>query len=376
MELTLAQQQDIGLPFVLDRLQPLSPLGRERKRALRPYARDELAPLQRELKNLGKAVALGEMPALDRFRQGLMQLRDIRTTVARLKERELDQVELFELKRYLMLLRGMAEDFETLQEIARWEGIALRDVPEALSILDPEGSGNPSFSLRDQWSCELATARREKREIEKQISHAAGGEREALLIRRTAVVLREETAEQKLCADLSKSLRPYGPAISHSLEALGHLDLLLAKAALAKELGGVQPILTDRELSLVNMVHPSMADSLQRQGVAFMPLSLALGPGAAVLTGANMGARACASRPWPSTCISSIAACFLSPGRLRSPSSISCAWFGGKGRTAGRAFPPSAESLWPRTPPPGPCRPASVWSSSMSSPGAPIRPRR
>ena len=291
MELTLAQQQDIGLPFVLDRLQPLSPLGRERKRALRPYARDELAPLQRELENLGKAVALGEMPALDRFRQGLMQLRDIRATVARLKERELDQVELFELKRYLMLLRGMAEDFETLQEIARWEGIALRDVPEALSILDPEGSGNPSFSLRDQWSCELAAARREKREIEKQISLAAGGEREALLIRRTAVVLREETAEQKLCADLSKSLRPYGPAISHSLEALGHLDLLLAKAALAKELGGVQPILTDRELSLVNMVHPSMADSLQRQGAAFMPLSLALGPGAAVLTGANMGGK-------------------------------------------------------------------------------------
>ena len=36
MELTLKQQQDIGLPFVLDRLLPLSPLGREQKRALRP----------------------------------------------------------------------------------------------------------------------------------------------------------------------------------------------------------------------------------------------------------------------------------------------------------------------------------------------------
>ncbi|MBR0421525.1 MAG: hypothetical protein IJI85_02990, partial [Clostridia bacterium] len=143
----------------------------------------------------------------------------------------------------------------------------------------------------DQWSSELAAARREKREIEKQISLAAGGEREALLIRRTAIVLKEGAAEQQLCGDLSKSLRPYGPAISDSLEALGHLDLLLAKAALAQELGGVQPILTEKDLSFVNMVHPAVADSLQRQGAAFTPLTLSLAPGAAVLTGANMGGK-------------------------------------------------------------------------------------
>ena len=291
MELTVKQQQDIGLDFVLDRLVPLSPLGREKKRSLGPYSRDALASLQIELKNLGKAVGLGDMPALDRFRQGLMQLRDIRATVARLKERELDQVELFELKRYLLLLRGLAADFKTLQAAARWEGLALLDVPEALAILDPEGSGNPSFSLRDQWSSELAAARREKRKIEKQISLAAGGEREALLVRRTAIVLKEGAAEQQLCGDLSKSLRPYGPAISDSLEALGHLDLLLAKAVLAQELGGVQPILTDKELSLVNMVHPAMADSLKCQGAVFTPLTLSLTPGAAVLTGANMGGK-------------------------------------------------------------------------------------
>ena len=40
MELTPKQQQDMGLDFVLDRLLPLSPLGRERKRALVPYARN------------------------------------------------------------------------------------------------------------------------------------------------------------------------------------------------------------------------------------------------------------------------------------------------------------------------------------------------
>ena len=40
MELNLQQQQDIGLDFVLDRLLPLSPLGREKKRALRPYAQE------------------------------------------------------------------------------------------------------------------------------------------------------------------------------------------------------------------------------------------------------------------------------------------------------------------------------------------------
>ncbi len=291
MELNLQQQQDIGLDFVLDRLLPLSPLGREKKRALRPYAREERTALQTELENLGKAVALEDEPALRRFRQGLMQLRDIRGTVSHLKERDLDQVELFELKRYLLLLRGLTADFDELQASAHWEGLVLRAMPEALAILDPENSGNPAFSLRDQWSEELAAVREEKRAMEKQIAQAAGEDREALLVQRTAIVLRESEAEQHLCAELSHKLTPYQDALAQSLDTLGRLDLLLAKAALVRELGGVQPTLTDKELSFVNMVHPAIGDSLRRQGAAFTPLSLYLGPGAAVLTGANMGGK-------------------------------------------------------------------------------------
>ncbi len=291
MELTVKQQQDIGLDFVLDRLLPLSPLGREMKRALRPYTRSERVALEQELENLGKAVALGDLPALRRFRQGLMQLRDIRTTVARLKERELDQVELFELKRYLLLLRELAADFDGLQAAARWEGLVLRDVPEALAILDPENSGNPAFSLRDRWSGELSAARAQKRALEQQIALSSGEAREALLAQRTSVVAREAAAEQQVCADLSQSLLPYRGALQDSLDVLGRMDLLLAKAALAQTLHGVQPVLTDRELSFRNMVHPAIADSLKRQGAAFTPLSLSLAPGAAVLTGANMGGK-------------------------------------------------------------------------------------
>ena len=108
MQLTPRQQQDMGLPFVLDRLLPLSPLGRELKRALRPYGRAEKEALLRELNNLDRALSLQGEPALDRFLQGLMQLRDIRGTLSRLGARPLDVVELFELKRYLLLLRSLA----------------------------------------------------------------------------------------------------------------------------------------------------------------------------------------------------------------------------------------------------------------------------
>ena len=291
MELTPRQQQDIGLDFVLDRLLPLSPLGREKKRALGPYARAERAALEQELENLDKAAALGERPALGRFRQGLMQLRDIRGTVAHLGRRDLDQVELFELKRYLLLLRDLAAAFDDLQAAARWEGICLRDVPQALLVLDPENSGNPAFSLLGQWSEELAAVREEKAAVEKQIAQTDREAREALLTKRTGIVAREAAAEQRLCARLSQRLTPYQNAIADSLAALARLDLLFAKAALVQELGGVRPVLTDKELFFGNMVHPAIADNLRRQGAVFTPLSLSLAPGTAVLTGANMGGK-------------------------------------------------------------------------------------
>ena len=291
MELTLQRQQDIGFDFVLDRLLPLSPLGREKKRALRPYGRAEQAALRLELKNLGRAAALGKEPALQSFRQGLMQLRDIRDTVNRLPQGDLDQVELFELKRYLLLLRGLAADFQALQQAVDFEGLALEDEPEALAILDPENSCNPAFSLRDTWSPELAAARAQKREIEKRIALALGEARETLLQERTAVVAREAEAEQKLCGELTCRLLPYQKRLADSLESLGRLDLLFAKAALVWALGGCMPTLTETELSFVNMIHPAVADSLRRQGAAFTPLSLSLAPGAAVLTGANMGGK-------------------------------------------------------------------------------------
>ena len=291
MELTLKQQQDMGLDFVLDRLLPLSPLGRERKRALAPYARKERAALVRELSDLSKAVALGDHPALGHFRQGLMQLRDIRGTVDRLGQRALDPVELFELKRYLLLLQSLAADFDALQAEARWEGLSLRHVPEALAILDPEGDGNPAFSLRSSWSEELAAVRAAKAEIERRIAQATGETREALLTERTGIVAREAAAEQVLCAQLSQKLLSYKIDLADSLDALGHLDLLLAKAALVRELGGVEPTLTEKELSFVNMVHPAIDQRLKDQGAAFTPLTISLAPGAAVLTGANMGGK-------------------------------------------------------------------------------------
>ena len=291
MELTPKQQQDMGLDFVLDRLLPLSPLGRERKRALVPYARNERAALVRELNNLNKAVALGEHPALDRFRQGLMQLRDIRATVNMLGQRDLDRVELFELKRYLLLLSGLVNAFDELQTAARWEGIALRDVPEALAVLDPERERNPAFSLRSSWSEELAEIREEKAAMEKRIALSTGEAREALLLERTVIVAREAAAEQALCAALSQKLLPCKQDLADSLNALGRLDLLLAKAALVTDLGGVLPTLTEKELSFVNVVHPALADRLKQQGTAFTPLTLSLGLGAAVLTGANMGGK-------------------------------------------------------------------------------------
>ena len=296
--LSFAQKESIGFQYVLDALRPNSPYGEERVRELKPYGRSDRAELLRQLSNVQRVLE-GEgscQKTLDRLLRVFMTVKNIRATVQKCRETALNEIELFEIKCYLLRCSEMLPLFRELQPVLQLEGVSLKDTDGALALLDPEGNRVASFYLTDGSSPLLRSLRKEKRALEEQIRRATGEERESLQAARTLVAAEEEREEGRIRKELSENLRPYISDMLHNMEMIAEIDLTVEKARLARRYGGVMPELTEDTLEMTDMVNPRVLDLLRDQKKTFTPVSIALGKGAAVITGANMGGKSVAMK--------------------------------------------------------------------------------
>jgi len=296
--LSFAQKESIGFQYVLDALRTNSPYGEERVRELKPFGRADRAELLRQLSNVQRVLE-GEggcQKTLDRLLRVFMTVKNIRATVQKCRETALNEIELFEVKCYLLRCSEMLPLFRELQPALQLEGISLKDTDGALALLDPEGNRVASFYIADGSSPLLRSLRKEKRALEEQIRRATGEERESLQAARTLVAAEEEHEEGRIRKELSENLRPYISDMLHNMEMIAEIDLTVEKARLARRYGGVMPELTEDTLDMTDMVNPRVLDLLRDQKKTFTPVSIALGKGAAVITGANMGGKSVAMK--------------------------------------------------------------------------------
>ncbi len=296
IQLSFAQKENIGFQYVLDALQPCSPYGQQRLRELMPYTRQELPELKRQLGNIqrildGQAACQKTMGQLLRI---FMTLRMIRSTAQKCQETALNEIELFEMKRFLLQTHEMLPLWQEIQGQLHFAGIDLLDTTSALDILDPQKHRVAAFHIADGASPALLALRRQKRELEEHL-HLVPGD-EALLTRRSLVAAQEEQEEMRIRGLLSDALRPHIPAILQNMQAIADLDLTAEKARLARRYGGVMPELTENRVCMEAMVNPRIADLLETQGKTFVPVSIALENGATVITGANMGGKSVAMK--------------------------------------------------------------------------------
>ena len=294
IQLTFAQKENIGFQYVLDALQPCSPYGQALVRALKPYTREELPELKRQLENVNRVLTGEEACRKDlaQLQRGLMTLRMIRTTAQKCLDASLNEIELFEIKRFLLKTQELLPLWQQIQSVLRLEGIALADTVEALDLLDPQRNRVASFYIADSSSPALRALRRQKRELEEHLRLSPNDQ--AMLTQRSLVAAQEEHEEMRIRGLLSDGLRPHIPAILGNMDAIADLDLTLEKARLARLYGGVMPTLTQDRLEMTDMVNPRIADLLDTQGKSFTPVSIALDTGATVITGANMGGKSVA----------------------------------------------------------------------------------
>lgn len=295
IELTFEARARVGLQYVLDLLSPSSPYGAERVRRPRFFAPAERAELEREWDNVQAAMdGLAAQPrAYERLCHLFMQVRDIRKTLARCRDTVLSEVELYEVKRFLLQLALIVPVFSQIG--GAYRGIAFTEEAGALSLLDPDGRKTAGFTIGGAYAKALSEVREEKRRLEMEIRAAADGrDKEALLLQRQLVVAREDEEELRVRAELSASLRPYLHALEKNAEKIGDMDYAIQKARLSLSRGGARPAVCEGGVRFDAMDNPEVADALKARGRAFTRVSIDAPEGCTVITGANMGGKSVA----------------------------------------------------------------------------------
>lgn len=280
MILREAIRQVRGFRYMIEQLDICSAVGRRVLYNL-PWLSSK-PRLEAEFERVRKIMTLLEQPEnesrLECLAGKLMQVRDIRGTIGRTAtEQVLDDLELFELKVFALCS-------EEIRELTgEWQIVSLPVLEPVVCLLDPEGNRIPHFYIYDSYSAELARLRAEI----KRKSLQGAEERELEALHAQSVALEDQVREK-----LSMQLGPYHDDLKQALEAVGLLDVVLAKARQAKTGQLTLPqIREEGEMVFEGLFHPQIREILKQEGRAFQAIDLKLEKRATVITGANMAGK-------------------------------------------------------------------------------------
>lgn len=297
--LSYEQKKYTGLQYILNLLNPVSPYGKEAVKRVKPFQLNEKEKLEQELNEIEKIVLTFDAckTDLNRLEHTMSSMKDIQQSLEKGMETNLNEIELFEIRQFLIALEELTWTFQSWNNTVRLDTVCFYDTSEALLLLDPEGKRVTGFYLYESYSKELKEIRENKRQIEMKLRKAKlPGEMEALTNDRRIQVVREEEEEKKIRAILTDQLKKYREQIQNNCKAVGRLDFLLQKAKAAMQYASVKPEITMDTLSLEEAVNPEIAEHLQEEGKQFKNISIEMKAGVTVITGANMGGKSVALR--------------------------------------------------------------------------------
>ena len=286
------QRENIGFEFIKGKMLPATPFGAELVKSIRPFRKDERDILETELSNLNKLSSNYEEVKSDinTIRRIFMQMKDVRGSIKFGRDNTLSDIELFEIKILLMQLEKLKPVVERVSDELRLCGFFMEPVSIAVDILDPDGRRIPTFSIYDEYSDTLREIRKKKRDIElrMQSDEALFDE---LKDERLSITAKEEKEERRIREELSIKLRPYFDTVINNINTVARLDLLIEKHRVSKLYPSCLPQITKDTLILKDTTNPYICDILESKGLKFTPVSIEMGLGTTVLTGANMGGK-------------------------------------------------------------------------------------
>lgn len=286
------QRENIGFEFIKSKMLPATPFGAELVKSIRPFRKDERDILETELSNLNKLSSNYEEVKSDinAIRRIFMQMKDVRGSIKFGRDNTLSDIELFEIKILLMQLEKLKPVVERVSDELRLCGFFMEPVSIAVDILDPDKRRIPTFSIYDEYSDTLKEIRKKKRdtELKMQSDEALF---EELKDERLDITAREEKEERRIREELSIKLRPYFDTVINNINTVAGFDLLIEKHRVSKLYPSCLPQITKDTLILKDTTNPYICDILESKGLKFTPVSIEMGLGTTVLTGANMGGK-------------------------------------------------------------------------------------
>jgi dsDNA-specific endonuclease/ATPase MutS2 len=342
-------KKSLDFQYVLNKINIKTPYGKMYKDKMRPFIIGEEEKLMEELEKVETYMVY----ARDRYLMReigniLYHIKDLRYTVKRARAGGiLSEVELFEIKNFLHLIRDLYRLLNK-HHIPLWNDMKVYPMENLEKLLDPEATGISTFYIYDSYSEELQIIRQSKREIEREIKrdkkHFKKIIEEQLNIRlrpdgtlvvskddkklveliessnhliyvsetylnikyslkptdKTALLERchlilkdqEEKEENRIKEILSKEIGKNSKGLFKNMASIGKIDFILGKAHFALDMDGVKPkIIKNKSISIIEGRHPRVEERLNSKGLKFTPISLELKEGVTCITGANMGGK-------------------------------------------------------------------------------------
>ncbi len=266
-----------GLLYVAENMEFMSSAGRRRMME-QPFLTEAAAidASQQDVRILRDVISNDEKSlALNKLRHQLMQLHDLQTSLSSLASHVvLEEVELFEIKVFAHLC-GYAR--EALEAMGLAERFPLPDLQEVFGLLDPDGTGIPTFYVYDSYDIRLAPLRRRMKEVDET-------EMAALLVEQNEIQLQVIT---RLC----DQLRPSADSLAKAMEQMAYIDFTLARAVLAEAWQLVEPVHDGGRRSLRQLVNPRLKRHNESVGLRYQPVDVDLTAGVTLVTGANMAGK-------------------------------------------------------------------------------------
>ena len=266
----------------MQRVDVQSPVGRERLFQQEAFAPGQEEALYEELgrvESVKRYLQEGDAGAVvSKLRLKFSQVWDIRNTFSMVEKGVVDDVQLFEIKRFAFLIREISALCKGFPFLCG----GFPDLSGVIALLDPRKENLPTFHIYNEYSPLLA----EKR---KALTALVEGADSSVLQNECEEL--EAEVRVKLCVDL----RPFIGDLRAAMEKVAYVDVLTAKAVLAVGYGLEMPLRMEENCGATmvfeGLFNPMVKEILEKEGHRYQAVDVRLNEEVCLLTGANMSGK-------------------------------------------------------------------------------------